>query len=96
MEILVKPVVTEKMNAQGEELNRFAFLVNKKANKNQIRNAVEKMYNVNVISVNTMNYKGKSKTRYTKTSIISGKSKAYKKAVVALKEGETIDFYSNI
>ena len=96
MEILLKPIVTEKMTAQGEDKNRFGFIVHKKANKIQIKNAVEEMYGVNVVAVNTMIYAGKSKSRYTRTGIISGRSKSFKKAIVTLAEGDTIDFYNNI
>lgn len=96
MDILLKPIVTEKMTAQGEDMNRFGFIVDKKTNKIQIKQAVEELYGVNVVSVNTMIYAGKSKSRYTRTGIISGKTKSFKKAIVTLAEGETIDFYSNI
>ena len=96
MDILLKPIVTEKMNEQGESLNRYGFVVDKRANKIQIKKAVEEMYGVSVDSVNTMLYLGKNKSRYTKSGIIEGRSKAFKKAVVTLVEGEKIDFYSNI
>jgi large subunit ribosomal protein L23 len=96
MEILLKPIITEKMTAQGEDLNRYGFVVKKDANKLQIKKAVEEMYGVNVDSVNTMRYAGKTKTRYTKTGLVRGKASSYKKAIVTLVEGETIDFYSNI
>ena len=96
MDILLKPIVTEKMNEQGESLNRYGFVVDKRANKIQIKKAVEEMYGVSVDSVNTMLYLGKKKSRYTKSGIIEGRSKAFKKAVVTLVEGEKIDFYSNI
>jgi large subunit ribosomal protein L23 len=96
MEIIIKPVVTEKMTATTDKLNQFGFVVNKKANKIQIREAVEKLYNVSVISVNTMRYAGKSKQRYTKTGLLKGRTDSFKKAVVSLKDGETIDLYSNI
>jgi len=96
MDILIKPIVTEKMTDQGEEMNRFGFIVHKKANKIQIKKAVEDMYGVNVLAVNTMIYAGKSKSRYTRTGIIKGNSKSFKKAIVTLAEGDTIDFYSNI
>jgi large subunit ribosomal protein L23 len=92
----VKPIVTEKMTQQGENLNRFGFIVNNKANKVEIKKAVESMYGVSVVAVNTMKYAGKLKSRYTKSGIISGKSKSFKKAIVTLAEGDTIDFYSNI
>ncbi len=96
MDVLVKPIVTEKMTQQGENLNRFGFIVNNKANKVEIKKAVESMYGVSVVAVNTMKYAGKLKSRYTKSGIISGKSKSFKKAIVTLAEGDTIDFYSNI
>ena len=96
MSILIKPIITEKMTAQGEILNRFAFIVDKKANKIEIKKAVENLYNVTVEKVNTMKYGGKSRTRYKKPGIVYGKTKAFKKAMITLAEGETIDFYSNI
>jgi large subunit ribosomal protein L23 len=96
MEILIKPIITEKMTLQGEKLNRYGFVVDRDANKIQIKKAVEKFYNVTVESVNTMRYTGKNKSRYTKTGIVKGSTSAIKKAIVTLKEGDTIDFYSNI
>ena len=96
MDILIKPIVTEKMTAQGENLNRYGFVVDKNANKLQIKEAVEKTYNVSVESVNTMKYSGKKKTRYTRSGILAGNTKSYKKAIITLAEGEVIDFYSNI
>ncbi len=96
MSIIIKPVITEKMTSLGEKLNRFGFIVQKTANKLQIKEAVEEIYGVEVKSVNTMNYSGKTKSRSTKAGLITGKSKSYKKAIVTLAEGETIDFYSNI
>lgn len=96
MEILLKPIVTEKMTSQGEKFNRYGFMVARKANKLQIKKAVEDMYGVTVESVNTINYAGKNKTRYTKSGIMKGRTTATKKAVVTLAKGETIDFYSNI
>jgi len=96
MQILIKPIVTEKLNEQSEKLNCFGFVVNKNANKLQIKKAVEEMYNVTVENVNTMNYAGKVKSRYTKSGVQVGKTAAYKKAIVTLVDGEKIDFYSNI
>lgn len=96
MKILDKPIITEKMTEMGEKLSRFGFVVNKDANKVQIKKAIEELYGVDVVSVNTMNYAGKRKSRYTKTGLINGKTNATKKAIVTLAEGETIDFYSNI
>ena len=96
MIIIVKPIVTEKMNAQGDTLRKYGFIVNKKANKVQIKKAVENLYGVTVESVNTMYFAGKRKSRYTRTGLVTGKQSAYKKAVVTLREGDMIDFYSNI
>ncbi|HHU00418.1 50S ribosomal protein L23 [Xiashengella succiniciproducens] len=96
MDIIIKPIVTEKMTHQGEALNRYGFVVKKDANKLQIKKAVEEMYNVTVAEVNTMRYAGKKKTRYTKSGIIEGATSSFKKAVVTLADGDKIDFYSNI
>jgi large subunit ribosomal protein L23 len=96
MEVLIKPLITEKMTNASEKMNRFGFIVQKTANKIDIKNAVEKMYNVNVDKVWTQNYIGKIKTRNTRKGPVSGRVNFHKKAVVSLKEGETIDFYSNI
>ena len=96
MDILLKPIITEKMTMQGEKMNRFGFVVDKEANKIQIKKAVEELYNVTVEAVNTMRYGGKTKSRFTKSGVVKGKANAFKKAIVTLSEGETIDFYSNI
>jgi len=96
MSIIVKPIITEKITKDGEVFNRFGFVVDKKANKVQIKKAVEATYGVTVVSVNTMNVRPDRTTKYTKSGLISGKSNAYKKAVVQVQEGETIDFYTNI
>ena len=96
MEILIKPVVTEKYTQQAETLNRYGFIVKKTANKIQIKAAVEELYGVAVSDVNTMNYGGKNKSRNTKAGMISGKTNSFKKAIVTLVEGDVIDFYSNI
>ena len=96
MEILKKPLVTEKMNELSERFSRYGFIVDRNATKPQIKKAVESLYNVKVEKVNTMVYGGKQKSRYTKSGVITGKTAAYKKAVVTLAEGDSIDFYSNI
>ena len=96
MAIMVKPLVTEKMTAITEKQNKFGFIVRPDANKIEIKKEVEALYNVNVVAVNTCKYAGKSKSRYTRAGLIRGRKNAYKKAIVTLKEGETIDFYSNI
>lgn len=96
MGILNKPILTEKMTVQGEKLNRYGFIVDPKANKLQIRDAVEEMYNVVVEKVNTMNFKGKVSSRYTTKGLVVGRGNNFKKAIVTLKQGDEIDFYSNI
>lgn len=96
MAYIVKPLVTEKMTALTEKENKYGFIVLPSANKVEIKKEIEAKYNVNVVSVNTMNYAGKRKSRYTKDGVIKGRTNAFKKAIVTLKEGETIDFYSNI
>lgn len=96
MGILIKPIVTEKMTAQGEKLNRYGFIVDRDANKLQIKAAVEQMYNVSVADVNTLNYHGKRKSRYTKSGLLKGRNNHYKKAYVTLAGDDKIDFYSNI
>ncbi|MEZ4738974.1 MAG: 50S ribosomal protein L23 [Flavobacteriales bacterium] len=95
-QIIIRPIVTEKMTAQGEKENRFGFVVAKTSNKVQIKNAVEKEYNVTVTGVRTMICRGKSRTRYTKNLILKGSTQSFKKAIVSVKEGETIDLYTSI
>ena len=87
MNVIVKPVITEKMTAQGEKFNRYGFVVAKDANKVEIKSAVEKLYGVTVESVNTQNYVGKVKTRNTTKGIAIGRVNQHKKAVVTLKAG---------
>ena len=97
MGIIIKPIVTEKQTENKKKMaNRYGFRVSPDANKLEIKKAVQDMYNVTVVDVNTINYSGKQKSRYTKSGIINGKQAAFKKAIVTLKEGETIDFFSNI
>ena len=96
MNILLKPIITEKMTKQADSLNRWGFIVKKTANKIQIKKAVETMYGVTVESVNTLRYNGKQRSRSTKTGKITGKTISYKKAVVTLVKDDKIDFYSNI
>jgi len=96
MSVILKPIITEKMTQMGEKLNRYGFKVDSRANKLQIKKAIKEIYGVEVADINTMVYRGKSKTRYTKSGFINGKSNNYKKAIVTLAKGETIDFYSNI
>ncbi len=96
MEIIIKPIVTEKMTSATDKLNRYGFVVAKEANKLMIKTAVEKMYGVTVERVNTQNYIGKVRMRNTKAGMQIGIANKAKKAVVTLKKGETIDFYSSI
>ena len=96
MDILIKPIVTEKLTAQGEKLNCYGFKVDKRANKLEIKKAVETKYGVTVESVNTVIVGGKSKSRYTKAGFIKGRSNSYKKAIVTVAKDDKIDFYSNI
>ncbi|QHT69076.1 50S ribosomal protein L23 [Rhodocytophaga rosea] len=95
MSILKKPLVTEKITALNEK-GKYGFIVDAKANKIEIKKAVEKMYGVTVENVRTIRYQGKLKTKYTQSKVISGRTSTYKKAIVSVKEGEVIDFYGNI
>ncbi len=96
MTIIKKPVITEKMTDIGDKLSQYAFIVDRNANKIQIREAIEQLYGVKVVRVNTMDHDGKARARMTKSGYITGRTNAYKKAIVTLSEGETIDFFSNI
>jgi large subunit ribosomal protein L23 len=97
MGIIIKPIVTEKQTKITEKIpNRVGFRVSPDANKLEIKAAIEELYGVTVVKINTMNYDGKRKSRYTKSGTVTGKEAAFKKAIVTLKEGEQIDFFSNI
>lgn len=96
MEILIKPIITEKMTSQSEKLNRYGFVVAKTANKLEIKAAIEKMYGVKVDSVNTQQYVGKVKTRNTTRGMAVGRVNRGKKAIITLKQGEVIDFYASV
>ncbi len=96
MNIIIKPIITEKVTKEGERSNRYGFVVDRKANKVQIKQAVEAAYGVNIVNVNTMNVRPDRSTKYTKSGLINGKTNSYKKAIVQVQEGETIDFYNNI
>ena len=96
MGIIQKPILTEKASMLTEKLNRYAFKVDHRANKIQIKAAVEEMFGVTVLEVNTSVVAGKNKTRQTKAGLVSGRSPKYKKAIITIKDGETIDFYSTI
>jgi len=96
MEILIKPIITEKMAEQAEKLSRYGFIVNEKANKLEIKNAIEKAYGVTVKSINTSRNIGKIKMRNTKRGLAIGIINRCKKATVTLKKGDVIDFYAGI
>jgi large subunit ribosomal protein L23 len=95
MSILKRPLVTEKVSALNEK-GKYGFIVDVQSDKDQIRAAVEKQYNVKVTRVNTISVMGKQKSRYTKAGVLSGRKPNYKKAIVTLKEGDVIDFYANV
>jgi len=96
MSILIKPIITEKATSDSELFNRYAFVVDKKANKLEIKSAIEEVYGVAIESVRTMNYPVQRKSKYTKNGVVQAKVGGYKKAIVQLAEGDNIDFYSNI
>ena len=97
MSVIVKPIFTEKQTAITDKFeNRYGFIVVPSANKVDIKKAVETLYNVHVESVNTMKYDGKERSRYSKSGVVKGRTSSYKKAIVTLKKGETIDLFSNI
>ena len=96
MDILKKPIITEKMTSDSEKFNCYGFYVDKKANKILIKKAVEEMYGVTVDKVRTMNYPGKPRSRNTKGGVIKGRTKSFKKAIVVISKDDTIDYYSNI
>lgn len=95
-QILLKPIITEKAEDLSEKLGQYSFVVDKKANKLEIRKAVEKLYNVTVRDVNTMIVPGKVRSRFTRTGVQRGRKASYKKAIVTLTQGEKIDFFADI
>ena len=97
MAFIIKPLVTEKQTKITEKNpSRYGFIVRPEANRLQIKKEVEALYNVTVVDVNTLRYAGKRSSRYTKAGLIKGQKNAFKKAIVTVKDGDTIDFYSNI
>jgi len=94
--ILIKPIITEKAENLSENLGQFTFIVAKKANKVEIRKAIEEKFSVSVDSVNTLNMPSKSKNRNTRSGVLKGSVSGYKKAIITLSEGETIDFFGDI
>ena len=95
MSLLKKHLITEKVSTLKDSV-KYGFIVDRNANKVEIKKEVEKMYGVTVESVNTMRYQGKQKSRYTKSKVVSGRTAGYKKAIVTVADGEVIDFYSGI
>jgi len=94
--IIIKPHITEKTERMSETLNRYTFIVNKKANKVEIKKAIEELFNVPVLSVNTMIMPAKTKNRMTRSGVIKGRKASYKKAVISIPDGETIDIYGEL
>ncbi len=94
--ILIKPIITEKSERLTENRGQYSFLVDKSSNKIEIRKAVEKMYSVNVTSVNTIIMPGKSKSRNTRSGVVRGKSSSFKKAIITVADGEDIDFFGEV
>ncbi len=96
MRVLIKPIITEKVTNDSELFGTYGFIVDKRANKIQIKKAVEEAYSVAVTKVRTMNYPFERKSKYTKKGVVTGKTGGFKKAIVQLSDGDSIDFYSNI
>lgn len=94
-DVLIKPILTEKANAQQDKLRRYAFKVAKKANKLEIKKAIESFYGVTVDNVNTIVVPSKAKSKYTKAGFIVGRKPSKKKAIVTVAKGETIDLYGS-
>lgn len=95
-EVLIKPIVTEKSNKLTDKARTYAFRVDRKANKLEIKKAVQEFYGVTVVDVNTVVVPGKTKTKFTKAGFISGRKPAFKKAYITVAEGENIDLYANV
>ncbi len=96
MDILIKPVITEKAENLSEKSNQYTFIVEKTANKIEIKKVVEKLYNVNVVAVNTNRMPGKIKMKGTKSGYQVGRKPSYKKAVITVESGEVLDIYKNV
>ncbi len=97
MRVIIKPIFTEKQTEITDKFeNRYGFIVVPGANKVDIKNEIEQLYNVHVQTVNTMRYDGKKKSRYTKSGVVTGKTASFKKAIVTLRKGDSIDLFSNI
>jgi large subunit ribosomal protein L23 len=96
MSVLKKPIITEKMTAITDKLKQYGFVVEQTAKKPEIKSAIEKMYGVNVVTISTLIHAGKAKSRMTRKGVSSGRKPSYKKAIVTLKEGQSIDFFENV
>ena len=96
MSVLKRPIITEKATAKSEKLSQFIFMVDKNADKPAIKKAIEKMYGVNVTGISTIRYAGKKVVRFTKKGVSSGRKDAFKKAIITLKEGQTINFFESV
>lgn len=94
--VLIRPIVTEKMNDVTEKEGKYGFMVDVKANKIEIAKAIKEKFNVEVVDVNTLRYDGKKKTQFTKRGRFEGKKPQYKKAIIKIKEGQTIDLYGEV
>lgn len=94
--ILIKPLVTEKMSALMESENKYGFIVDHNANKIEIAKAIKKRFEVDVVAINTIKYKGKTKTQFTKKGRFTGKTPQFKKAIITLKEGQTLDLFEEV
>lgn len=94
--ILIKPLVTEKMTELMESENKYGFVVDYNSNKIEIARAIKHKYNVDVVAVNTIKYKGKTKTQFTRKGRFTGKTPRFKKAIITLKEGETLDLFEEV
>ncbi|MAT57979.1 MAG: 50S ribosomal protein L23 [Melioribacteraceae bacterium] len=94
--VLIKPLITEKMTDVSEKTGKYGFVVDINANKIQIASAIKQKFNVDVVTVNTIKYKGKTKTQFTKKGRFTGRTKQFKKAIVTLKEGQTIDLFGEV
>lgn len=95
-QVLIRPLITEKMTNISAESGKYGFLVNTKANKIQIKQAVEKKFDVHVVTVRTINHPGKTKSQFRKSGKFEGKTPKYKKAIITLKKGETIELFEQV
>lgn len=96
MGVVKQPLITEKSQVLADKKQQYVFLVDRKATKPEIIEEIQKVYGVEIEGISTMVYGGKNKSRFTKKGFISGKTKGYKKAIVSLKDDQTIDFFENV